>query len=136
MTATTLELQSLYTRLKTTRAVAEHLGMSTGTICGYLRRNGVVVRKRGGDWKQTPGGGKKIERNRVENQTSGDPVFRAAPVKRLLCVERRADRAGNVLLCVETADGVCGICERGETAVCLSAGIRGGSLDPRQAVGW
>lgn len=46
------EWQKLYDDLGSMRAVARHIGMSTAKICKYLKEQGVVSRKRGGDWKR------------------------------------------------------------------------------------
>jgi len=110
---TTLELQSLYTRLGTCRAVARHLHMSTDKISTYLRDRGVKVNRRGGDWKKMPrhAGHRivKIEHNRLANEAAGDPSYRAAPVSRELC-RHGITCEGVVKPCCMATDGHCTQC--------------------------
>ena len=111
-------LQSIYNRLGC-RGAAEHLGMSTATISSHLKANGVIVRKRGGDWKRMPSQQRpgKIEANRIANHAAGDPSFRALHVTRHHCAE-----AGRQ--CVFTAsDGNCPTCraEHSLDSICSGA---------------
>jgi hypothetical protein len=128
------QAQQLYDHFQTVREVATLIGVSHSPTHQWLLRLGVELKHRGGNYGRT---WTQRSEHYAANRVNGDLSLKARPVKRMLCSERRKDGAGNVLQCVETLDGLCGLCERGELhASLLVAGIRGGSLAPAQAMGW
>lgn len=129
------ELQRIYdTETSTMRDLAFRFGISTATLCKWFRSLRIKRHVRGGNYGRSK---EQQSQRSAANRANGDAGWKAAPCRRVDCVELRRDSKGHVLLCVETKDRVCGECERGnEAGKQIVAGIKGGSLAPAQVGSW